>query len=105
MLIELHTIEDRKKAFKIMWKKILKDLLKGRIPTYHVLHFYKHGSVGNHYMTPISLEPVNKEGDRMVWINDFEFFLRLFLRLKRVTTVEYDEKRPAVIFYYEEWLK
>ena len=36
----------------------------------------------------------------MVWVQDFEFFLRLMLRLKRIVEVEYDPKRPAVIFTY-----
>jgi len=36
----------------------------------------------------------------MVWIQDFEFFLKLLLRLKKVVEVEYDHERPAVIFTY-----
>ena len=102
MRFELKTIEDRRKAFRKIWKKVLNDVGNGRIPTYHVLHIGKDGTVGNHYMTPISLEPVNERGDRMVWIQDFEFFLKLLLRLKRVVEVEYDSERPAVIFTYVE---
>jgi len=99
---ELKTIEDRKRAFKEIWKLVLNDVGRGRIPTYHILHIEKDGTADNHYMTPISLEPVNERGDRMIWVQDFEFFLKLLLRLKRVVEVEYDPKRPAVIFTYAE---
>jgi len=100
MRFELRTIEDRRRAFREIWERVLNDVGSGRIPTYHVLHIEGDGTVDNHYMTPISLEPVNERGDMMVWVQDFEFFLKLMLRLKRVIEVEYDPKRPAVIFTY-----
>ena len=100
MRFELNSIEDRKRAFREIWRLILNDIAKGRIPTYHILHIEKDGTVDNHYMTPISLEPVNEKGDKMIWIQDFEFFLKLLLRLKRVVEVEYDPERPAVVFTY-----
>ena len=84
-------------ARRIFEEKVVKDLLEGRIPVYHILHFEDSG-VDNHYMTPISLEPVDKKGNKMIWLQDFEFFLYMFLTDKRVKMVEYDEKRPAVIF-------
>jgi len=92
----------RKRAFREIRRLILRDLTRGRIPTYHILRINRDGDVSNHYMTPISLEPVNERGDKMIWVQDFEFFLKLFLRLKKVTRVEYDSRRPAVIFTYEE---
>ena len=100
MRFELKTPKDRKRAFREIWRLILNDIAKGRIPTYHILHIEEDGSVDNHYMTPISLEPVNEKGDKMIWIQDFEFFLKLLLRLKRVVEVEYDPERPAVVFTY-----
>lgn len=102
MRFELKTVEDRVRAFKEIWRLVLNDVGRGRLPTYHILHIEKDGFIDNHYMTPISLEPVNKRGDRAVWVHDFEFFLKLLLRLKKVTEVEYDPKRPAVIFTYVE---
>jgi hypothetical protein len=53
-------------------------------------------------MTPISLEPVNEQGDRALWVQDFEFFLKLLLKLKSTIEVEYDHTRPAVVFTYIE---
>ena len=97
----LDSAERRKRAFREIRKLILRDLTRGRIPTYHILRISGDGDVSNHYMTPISLEPVNERGDKMMWVQDFEFFLKLFLRLKKVTRVEYDGRRPAVIFTYE----
>jgi len=102
MKFELKTKEDRKRAYNELRKLILNDLGNGRVPTFHVLHIESDGTTDNHYMTPISLEPVNKRGDKMIWVQDFEFFLKLLLRLKRVVEVEYDPKRPAVIFTYAE---
>ena len=100
MRFELKTIEDRKRAYGEIIKSIINDVINGRLPTFHVLHIRRDGTTDNHYMTPISLEPVNERGDRMLWIQDFGFFLKLMLRLKRVIEVEYDPKRPAVIFTY-----
>jgi len=98
----LDSAERRKRAFKVIRERMFRDIVKGRIPTFHVLRINRDGVVSNHYMTPISLEPVNERGDKMIWVQDFEFFLKLFLRLKKVTRVEYDSRRPAVIFTYEE---
>jgi len=98
----LDSAERRKRAFREIRKLILRDLTRGRIPTYHILRIDRDGVVSNYYMTPISLEPVNERGDKMIWVQDFEFFLKLLLRLKKVTRVEYDSRRPAVIFTYEE---
>jgi len=100
MKFELKTIRDRKKAFKELWRLILNDVGKGRLPIFHILHIERDGTVDNHYMIPISLEPVDEKGNRAVWIQDFGFFLKLMLRLKRVIEVEYNPKRPAVIFIY-----
>ncbi|RLG50031.1 MAG: hypothetical protein DRN90_00210 [Thermoproteota archaeon] len=100
MKIELRSAEDRKRAFREIWRLVLNDLGKGRIPTYHILHIEEDGSADNHYMTPISLEPVNEKGDKMIWVQDFEFFLKLLLLLEKIVEVEYDPKRPAVIFTY-----
>ena len=100
MRFELNSIEDRKRAFREIWRLILNDIAKGRIPTYHILHIEEDGSVDNHYMTPISLELVDCKGRMMVWVEDFEFFLKLLLRLKKVVEVEYDPERPAVVFTY-----
>ena len=88
-------------AHKIFEKKVVPDLLKGRIPTYHVLHFetYSDGcTADNHYMTPLSMESINGKGDRMIWVQDFEFFLKVFATDERVKMVGYDEDSPAVIF-------
>ena len=100
MRFELNTVESRERAFTELWRLILGDIAEGRIPTYHIVHVERDGSVGNHYMTPISLEPVDDQGNRMIWIQDFEFFLRLLLKLRRVIEVEYDPARPAVVFTY-----
>jgi len=100
--IELKSSDDRRKAFFAVRERILSDLVSGRIPTFHVLHFEKDGSADNHYMTPISVEPVNDQGCKMIWIQDFEFWLKLLLKIKRVVNVEYDPSRPAVIFTYDE---
>ena len=102
MRYELKTVEDRKKAFKAIWSLILEDIGRGRIPTFHVFHIESDGTADNHYMTPISLEPVDDKGSKAVWVQDFEFFLKLLLRLKKVVEVEYDHERPAIIFTYIE---
>jgi len=102
MKFELKTIRDRKKAFKELWRLILNDVGKGRLPTFHILHIERDGTVDNHYMIPISLEPVDEKGNKAVWVQDYEFFLKLLLKLKNVVEVEYDLKRPAIIFTYEE---
>lgn len=99
MKFRLRSVNDRKRAFKVLWEHIIEDLGRGRIPTYHILRV-SNGEVTNHYMTPISLEPVDKEGSKMVWVEDFMFFLKLLLSLKGVVEVEYDPERPAVIFTY-----
>jgi hypothetical protein len=73
---ELKTAEDRKKAFRELLKMILDDIAeRGRIPTFHVVHVEKDGAVDNHYMTPVSLEPIDDRGRIGVWAQDFEFFL------------------------------
>jgi len=100
--VTLKTKEDRRKAYNKLRKLIINDLGNGRIPTYHILHIERDGSANNHYMTPISLESVDKQGNKAAWVEDFEFFLKLLLSLKNVVEVEYDYKRPAVIFTYEE---
>jgi len=100
MRFKLKTIKDRKRAFKELWRLVLNDVGKGRLPTFHILHIERDGTADNHYMTPISLEPVDEEGNKAVWIQDFGFFLKLLLRLKRVAEVEYDPERPAVVFTY-----
>ncbi len=102
MRFELKGKEDRKRAFKEIWKLVINDIGRGRLPTYHVLRCEYDGVVSNHYMTPISLEPVDEKGNKAVWVEDFEFFLKLMLRLKNVVEVEYDSERPAVIFTYIE---
>jgi len=99
---ELNNIEDRKRAFTKLWRLILEDVASGRIPTFHIVRVNRDGDIYNHYMTPISLEPVDDQGNRAVWIHDFEFFLKLLLKLKGTIKVEYDHERPAVIFYYIE---
>ena len=99
---ELKNREDRKRAFKKLRGLILNDIVNGRIPTYHVLHIEEDGSADNHYMTPISLSPVDEGGTRAVWIQDFEFFLKLLLRLKRVVEVEYNPEEPSIVFTYIE---
>ena len=102
MRFGLKTIEDRKRAYREIIRLIINDVINGRLPTFHVLHIKKDGTADNHYMTPISLEPVDKKGTKAVWVQDFEFFLKLLLRLKKVVEVEYDHERPTVIFTYEE---
>ena len=102
MKFELRTPEDRRRAYNTIMKLILNDLAQGRIPTYHILRLDEEGGAANHYMTPVSLEPVNVKGNRMIWVQDYEFFLRLLLRLKRVVEVAYDPGRPAVVFTYME---
>ncbi|RLE48889.1 MAG: hypothetical protein DRJ18_00940 [Candidatus Methanomethylicota archaeon] len=102
MKFELKTVEDRKKAFKELRSLVLNDIGNGRLPTFHILHIERDGTADNHYMTPISLEPVDEKGTKAVWVQDFEFFLKLLLKLKKVVEVEYDPKRPAIIFTYEE---
>ena len=99
MKFRLRSVEDRRRAFKVLWERIIEDLCRGRIPTYHILRV-SDGEVTNHYMIPTSLEPVDEEGSKMVWVEDFMFFLKLLLRLKGVVEVEYDPERPAVIFTY-----
>ncbi|RLF08479.1 MAG: hypothetical protein DRJ60_00010 [Thermoprotei archaeon] len=102
MKFELKTREDRMRAFKEIWRLVLNDVGNGRLPTYHILHIERDGTVDNHYMTPISLEPVDDKGNKAVWVQDFEFFLKLLLSLRKVVEVEYDHERPAVIFTYSE---
>jgi len=102
MRFELKIEEDRRKAFREIRRLILSDLMRGRMPTFHVLHFERDGLVDNHYMTPISLEPADEQGNSVVWFQDFEFFLKLLLSLRKVVEVEYDHERPAVIFTYSE---
>lgn len=99
---ELKTVEDRRKAFATLSKRILRDVLDGRIPTYHVLHFERNGSAHSHVMTPISLEPVDSQGRKVIFIQDFEFWLKFLLKNKNVTDVEYDPSRPAILFVYDE---
>jgi len=100
---ELGSAEDRKKAFRELWRAILGDLARGRVPTYHVV-VVEEGNEGtefaDHYMTPVSLEPVDDRGSIGVWAQDFEFFLKLLLRLRNVVAVEYVPERPAVVFTY-----
>ncbi len=100
MRFTLKTSEDRKRAFREIWRHILSDIANGRIPTYHILHLENDGSADNHYMTPISLRPVDEEGTRAVWVQDFEFFLKLLLRLKKVVEVEYNPEEPSIVFTY-----
>lgn len=99
---ELRHVKDRVKAFKHLRKIIANDLIKGRIPTYHVFCISYDGTATNRYMTPVSLEPIDDKGSIEVNLFDFEFFLKLMLRLKNVKEVEYDPKRPAIIFTYIE---
>jgi hypothetical protein len=104
MRFELRTVEDRRKAFRELLRMVLDDIAeKEKIPTFHVVHVEKDGSIDNHYMTPVSLEPVDDRGNIGVWAQDFEFFLKLLLRLKNIIEVEYDPERPAVIFTYAEF--
>ncbi len=102
MKFEIKSAEDRKKAYMEIRRSMIRDIVKGRIPTFHVFHIDEYGVASNHYMTPISLEHVDEEGNKMIWIDDFEFFLRLLLRLRGVVEVEYDNKRPAIVFTYIE---
>ena len=103
MRFELKTAEDRRKAFRELLRMILDDIAeRGKTPTFHVVHIEKGGAVDNHYMTPVSLEPIDDRGSIGVWAQDFEFFLKLLLRLKNVIEVEYDPERPAVVFTYAE---
>lgn len=97
--IKLSDARSRRMAFRELSKIVLDDVANGRIPTYHILHV-KHSEVDNHYMTPMSFEPADESGSKAVWAGDFMFFLRLLLSLKKVVEVEYDSKRPAVIFTY-----
>ena len=100
MRYKLRTIEDRKRTYREIIRLIINDVINGRLPTFHVLHIRRDDTADNHYMTPISLEPVDEKGNRALWIQDFGFLLKLMLRLKRVLEVEYNPKRPAVIFIY-----
>ena len=87
-------------AHKIFEEKVLPDLMNGRIPTYHIVHFEDtvEGSiVTNHYLTPLSLEPIDDKKNRMLWVQDFEFLLSMLLTDERVKRVEYNDERPAVI--------
>jgi hypothetical protein len=100
---ELRTAGDRRKAFRELFRVLLDDVAeRGKIPTFHVVHIEKGGIISNHYMTPVSLEPVDDGGGVGVWIQDFEFFLKLLLKLGKVVEVEYDPGRPAVVFTYVE---
>jgi len=99
---KLNSARDRRRAYRKLAYFIARDIVSKRLPTFHVLHLGRDGGVDNHYMTPVSLEPVNEKGDIAVWDRDFRFFLRLMLRLKRVVEVEYDDTRPAVIFTYTD---
>jgi len=101
---ELKSKEDRREAYNRIKELIHRDLLRKRIPTFHVLHVCYDGFdtvYDNHYMTPISLEPVDERGTKMLNVFDFDFFLRLLISLKSTTEVEYDPNRPAVIFTVE----
>jgi len=103
MRFMLRTPEDRKRALREIWTVMLRDLTLGRIPTFHVVRVCADGSIFNHYMTPISLKPIDRSRSKAMFYLDFYFFLKLMLRLKRVSSVRYDPERPAVIFmYYEE---
>ena len=102
MKFRLDSVEDRRRAYEKLVYFIARDIANRRLPTFHVLHIGRDGSADNHYMTPVSLEPVNEKGGIAVWDRDFKFFLRLMLRLKRVVEVEYDDTRPAVIFTYTD---
>lgn len=81
---EFKSVEDRKRAYKAIREFILKDLVNGKIPMFHVFHIESDETVDNHYMTPISLEPVDEKGSRAVFVQDFEFSQKLLLRLKRL---------------------
>ena len=102
MKFTLNTPRDRKRAYRELRRLVLEDIASGRVPTFHVVHIERDGCVDNHYMTPVSLEPVNEQGDRVLWVQDFMFFLKLLLKLKGTIEVEYDSKRPAVVFTYIE---
>ena len=97
---ELRRTKDRVKAFRQLRRIISDNLIRGRIPTFHVLCISHDGTATNHYMTPVSLEPIDDRGSILVNLFDFEFFLKLMLRLKNVKEVEYDPSRPAIIFTY-----
>ena len=104
---KLGDLKSRKRAYLELKELILRDLASGRIPTYHFVHYEDNIDmkiISNHYMTPVSLEPVDKKGRKMLWTQDFLFFLELFLRIKGVREVLYDPKRPAIVFrYYSKW--
>ena len=102
MKFRLNSARDRRRAYRKLAYFIARDIVSKRLPTFHVLHLMRDGGVDNHYMTPISLEPVDEHGKMAVWGSDFKFFLRLMLRLKKVVEVEYDDTRPAVIFTYAD---
>ena len=97
---------ERKKIAQLLLEKIVSFLMKGKMVTFHVVHFeYDEWgcTVDNHYMTPISLEPVDEKGNKMIWIQDFEFFLLLLLLDTRTHSVQFDEERPAVIFEFQDF--
>jgi len=99
---ELKSKEDRREAYNRIKELIHRDLFRKRIPTFHVFHVCYDGFdtvSDNHYMTPVSLEPVDERGAKM--LNVFDFFLRLLISLKSTVEVEYDPNRPAVIFTIE----
>ncbi|HID04951.1 MAG TPA: hypothetical protein EYP20_04005 [Aigarchaeota archaeon] len=102
MRFELRTAEDRRRAFRELARLALQDLARGRVPTFHVVHVEGDGAADSHYMTPISLEPVDGEGSVAAFAQDLLFFLRLLLRLRRVVEAEYDPERPAIVFTYLE---
>jgi len=100
MKFELKDKKHRKEVFRKLRDVILHELVsKKRIPYFHILHYHPDGTVDNHYMTPIAL---TKEKDKMIFIEDYEFFLRILLQNPKVIEVEYDKKEGSIIFTLDE---
>jgi len=102
MRFMLRSVEDRKRAFREIREAIVEDVfIKKCLPYLHVLVIDSDGSVYNRYL---GLYTICENGsERCIYIDVFsiEFALRLFLKLKRVTEVEYDPDECRVVVTYE----
>ena len=102
MKFELKDEKSRKEIGIIIRNKVMANLLKGKIPTFAIVHWTIDGSIDWHYFTPMSLEPVDKDGKRFLSLGDVEFFLALFIKMPNIREVEYDEEKNIIYFNFQD---
>jgi len=99
MKFELKSKEDRIRAFKTVVLRLFEDIKKKKcLPYVHILYIDEHGSAFNRYLALYIVD------GKKVYVDPFsaEFVLKLLLRMKNVTEVEYDSDSCRVIMTFIE---